>query len=114
LNPPGYVVGGKDRGLSASRDHAGGGDVRVRDRHVVHERFAMVFAQGLPAIIVFWAVVGGLGASFYLPAMQSLIHGNFEGKARAGVYALVGASVRSRPRSDRWWGDSSRNKRLDI
>ena len=53
---------------------------------------AMVFAQGLPAIIVFWAVLGGLGASLYLPAMQSLIHGNFEGKARARVYALVGAS----------------------
>ena len=53
---------------------------------------AMVFAQGLAAIIVFWAVLGGLGASLYLPAMQSLIHGNFEGKARAKVYALVGAS----------------------
>jgi LPXTG-motif cell wall-anchored protein len=53
---------------------------------------SMVFAQGLTAIIVFWAVVGGLGASLYLPAMQSLIHGNFEGKARAKVYALVGAS----------------------
>ena len=53
---------------------------------------AMVFAQGLAAIIVFWAVVGGLGASLYLPAMQSLIHGNFEGKERAKVFALVGAS----------------------
>src|SRR5688500_12513465 len=31
---------------------------------------AMVFAQGLAAIIVFWAVIGGLGASLYLPAMQ--------------------------------------------
>ena len=29
---------------------------------------AMVFAQGLAAIIVFWAVIGGLGASLYLPA----------------------------------------------
>ena len=27
---------------------------------------AMVFAQGLAAIIVFWAVIGGLGASLYL------------------------------------------------
>ena len=54
---------------------------------------AMVFAQGLTAIIVFWAVLGGLGAALYLPAMQSLIHGNFEGKARAKVYALVGASA---------------------
>jgi len=53
---------------------------------------AMVVAQGLTAIIVFWAVIGGLGASLYLPAMQSLIHGNFEGKARAKVFALVGAA----------------------
>src|SRR5215211_9333003 len=53
---------------------------------------AMLFAQGLAAIIVFWAVVGGLGASLYLPAMQSLIHGNFEGKQRAKVFALIGAS----------------------
>ena len=53
---------------------------------------SLVFAQGRAAIIIFWAVVGGLGASLYLPAMQSLIHGNFEGKARAKVYALVGAS----------------------
>jgi MFS family permease len=53
---------------------------------------AMVFAQGLAAIIVFWAILGGLGASLYLPAMQSLIHGNFDGKARAKVFALVGAS----------------------
>jgi EmrB/QacA subfamily drug resistance transporter len=54
---------------------------------------AMVFAQSLAPIIVFWAVVGGLGASLYLPAMQSLIHGNFEGKAQAKAYALVGASA---------------------
>ena len=53
---------------------------------------SMVFAQGLTAIIVFWAIVGGLGASLYLPAMQALIHGNFQGKARARVFALVGAS----------------------
>jgi MFS family permease len=53
---------------------------------------AMVFAQGLAAIIVFWAVIGGLGASLYLPAMQALIHGNFEGKARARVFAMIGAA----------------------
>ena len=53
---------------------------------------AMVVAQGLAAIIVFWAVIGGLGAALYLPAMQSLIHGNFEGKAQVKVYALVGAA----------------------
>jgi EmrB/QacA subfamily drug resistance transporter len=54
---------------------------------------AMTVAQSVTAIIVFWAIVGGLGASLLLPAMQSLIHGNFEGEARTKVYALVGASA---------------------
>jgi MFS family permease len=44
-------------------------------------------------IIIFWAIVGGLGASLLLPAMQSLIHGNFEGAAQAKTYALVGAAT---------------------
>ena len=54
---------------------------------------AMTLAQGLTAIIIFWAVVGGLGASLLLPAMQSLIHGNFQGTAQKKVYALVGAAA---------------------
>jgi MFS family permease len=54
---------------------------------------SMAFAQGLTAIIVFWAVVGGIGASLLLPAMQSLIHGNFEGPAQRKAYALVGAAA---------------------
>src|SRR3712207_8471491 len=54
---------------------------------------AMTLAQGLTAIIVFWAVLGGIGASLLLPAMQSLIHGNFEGAAQKRVYALVGAAA---------------------
>jgi MFS family permease len=54
---------------------------------------AMAFAHSLTAIIVFWAVAGGLGASLLLPAMQSLIHGNFEGAAQKKAYALVGASA---------------------
>ncbi|TFD32708.1 MFS transporter [Cryobacterium cryoconiti] len=54
---------------------------------------AMTLAQSLTAIIIFWAVVGGLGASLLLPAMQSLIHGNFEGAARKKAYALVGAAA---------------------
>ncbi len=60
----------------------------------------MTLAQSVTAIGVFWAVVGGLGASLLLPAMQSLIHGNFEGAAQKRVYALVGASPRSPRRSD--------------
>src|SRR5215218_3995048 len=54
---------------------------------------AMTLAQSLSAIIVFWAIVGGLGASLLLPAMQSLIHGSFDGAARKKTYALVGAAI---------------------
>src|SRR4249919_1033777 len=54
---------------------------------------AMTLAQSLTAIIIFWAIIGGLGASLLLPAMQSLIHGNFKGAARKRTYALVGAAA---------------------
>ena len=54
---------------------------------------AMTVAQDLTAIIIFWAIIGGLGASLLLPAMQSLIHGNFEGAAQKKTYALVGAAA---------------------
>ena len=54
---------------------------------------AMTLAQSLTAIIVFWAIIGGLGASLLLPAMQSLIHGNFEGAAQKKTYALIGAAA---------------------
>lgn len=54
---------------------------------------AMTLAQSVTAIVVFWAVVGGLGASLLMPAMQSLIHGNFQGAAQKRVYSLVGASA---------------------
>ncbi len=54
---------------------------------------AMTLAQNLNTIIIFWAIIGGLGASLLLPAMQSLIHGNFTGSAQKRAYALVGASA---------------------
>ncbi len=54
---------------------------------------AMALAQSLTAIIVFWAIIGGLGASLLLPSMQALIHGNFEGKEQTKAYALVGAAA---------------------
>ena len=54
---------------------------------------AMAFAQSITAVFVFWAIIGGIGASLLLPAMQSLIHGNFEGAAQRKAYALVGASA---------------------
>ena len=54
---------------------------------------SMTLAQNLTTIVIFWAIGGGLGASLLLPAMQSLIHGNFEGPAQRKVYALVGAAA---------------------
>jgi EmrB/QacA subfamily drug resistance transporter len=54
---------------------------------------AMTMAQSLAAIVIFWAIIGGLGASLLLPAMQSLIHGNFAGAAQKQAYALVGAAA---------------------
>jgi EmrB/QacA subfamily drug resistance transporter len=54
---------------------------------------AMTVAQSVAVIVVFWAVVGGIGASLLLPAMQSLIHGNFQGAAQKRAYALVGAAA---------------------
>jgi MFS family permease len=62
---------------------------------------AMAVAQGLTTIIIFWAIVGGIGASLLLPAMQSLIHGNFQGAAQRQAYALVGPPPRSLPPSVR-------------
>jgi len=54
---------------------------------------AMTLAQSMTAVVIFWALIGGFGASLLLPAMQSLIHGNFEGLAMKKTYALVGASA---------------------
>ncbi len=54
---------------------------------------AMTITQSLTPVIFFWAIIGGLGASLLLPAMQSLIHGNFTGAAQKRTYALVGASA---------------------
>jgi len=54
---------------------------------------AMTLAQSLLPIIVFWAVIGGIGAALLLPGMQSLIHGNFEGAHQKRVYAVVGAAA---------------------
>ncbi len=53
----------------------------------------MTVAQGMAMVVIFWAIIGGFGASLLLPAMQALIHGNFEGPAMKKTYALVGASA---------------------
>ena len=68
----------------------------------------MTLAQSLTAVIIFWAVIGGLGASLLLPAMQSLIHGNFEGAAQKKAYAMVGAAAAIARRSGRCSAASSR------
>jgi EmrB/QacA subfamily drug resistance transporter len=54
---------------------------------------SMTLSQSLVPIIICWAIIGGLGASLLLPAMQSLIHGNFEGPMQRRAYALVGAAA---------------------
>ena len=54
---------------------------------------SMTLSQSLVPIVIFWAVMGGLGASLLLPAMQSLIHGNFQGPMQRKAYALVGAAA---------------------
>jgi EmrB/QacA subfamily drug resistance transporter len=54
---------------------------------------AMTLTQSLLPIIIFWAIIGGIGASLLLPSMQALIHGNFSGAAQKKVYAMVGASA---------------------
>jgi EmrB/QacA subfamily drug resistance transporter len=54
---------------------------------------SMALTQSVAVIVIFWAVLGGLGASLLLPAMQSLIHGNFDGEERRKVYAFVGAAA---------------------
>lgn len=53
----------------------------------------MTITDSLQPMILFWGIFGGLGASLLLPAMQALIHGNFQGAAQRRVYALVGASA---------------------
>jgi len=54
---------------------------------------AMTVTQSVTTIVIFWAIIGGIGASLLLPAMQSLIHGNFQGAAQKQTYALVGAAA---------------------
>src|SRR3954447_14332016 len=54
---------------------------------------SMTLARSLAPVILFWAIIGGIGASLLLPSMQALIHGNFTGPAQKKVYALVGAAA---------------------
>src|SRR4051794_1548108 len=58
---------------------------------------SMTLSQTLLPIIIFWSVIGGLGASLLLPAMQSLVHGNFQGAMQRRGYGLVGAAAATAP-----------------
>ena len=69
---------------------------------------AMTLAQNLNTIIIFWAIIGGLGASLLLPAMQSLIHGNFTGAPRSGRMHWSVHRRRSPPQSVPFSAGSSR------
>ena len=65
----------------------------------------MTLSQSLLPIVIFWAIIGGLGASLLLPAMQSLIHGNF-----AGRDAAAGLRARRRRGRDRRRGRAARRR----
>lgn len=54
---------------------------------------AMTLTDSVIIVVFFWSVLGGFGASLLMPAMQSLIHGNFTGRAREKTYAMVGAAA---------------------
>jgi MFS family permease len=54
---------------------------------------AMTLTDRMIFVVIFWAIIGGLGAALLLPALQSLIQGNFEGAAKKRAYALVGAAT---------------------
>ncbi len=54
---------------------------------------AMTLTQSIVPIVIFWAIIGGLGAALLLPSMQALIHGNFEGATLVRAYAAVGAAT---------------------
>ena len=69
---------------------------------------AMTLSQTLLPIVIFWAIVGGLGASLLLPSMQSLIHGNFRGRCSGGPTRSSAPRRRSPPRSGRCSAASSR------
>jgi MFS family permease len=68
---------------------------------------AMALAQGLTAIIIFWALIGGIGASLLLSSMQSLIHGTSRGRLRRRSTRSSERRPRSPRRSDRCWAGSS-------
>src|SRR5436190_23465364 len=48
------------------------------------------FSWSVPALAVGWSLLEGIGAALVLPALVALTAGNFEGKARAAAYGVLG------------------------
>src|SRR3954471_1728545 len=44
----------------------------------------------VPTLALGWSILEGIGAALVLPAMVALTAGNFEGKARAAAYGVLG------------------------
>ena len=44
----------------------------------------------VPTLALGWSILEGIGAALVLPALVALIAGNFEGKARAAAYGVLG------------------------
>ncbi len=73
------------------------GDIRGRRR--TFRLGLIVFAAGalltavapnLGVLILGWSVIEGLGATLVMPALQTLIQSNFEGRERARAYGTIG------------------------
>src|SRR6059058_4561540 len=47
-------------------------------------------SQSVLVLALGWSVLEGIGAALVLPALAALVAGNFEGKARASAYAVLG------------------------
>ncbi|HET9021245.1 MAG TPA: MFS transporter [Ornithinibacter sp.] len=53
--------------------------------------FLTAISWSVPALVLGWSVVEGLGAALVLPALAALVAGNYRGKDRAAAYAVIGA-----------------------
>jgi EmrB/QacA subfamily drug resistance transporter len=47
-------------------------------------------SRTVPVLALGWSVLEGIGAALVLPALAALVAGNFEGRARAAAYGVLG------------------------
>jgi MFS family permease len=47
-------------------------------------------SQSVPQLALGWSILEGIGAALVLPALAALIAGNYQGRDRAGAYAVIG------------------------